>query len=136
MSPYSPYSCTCCLDPNSTFRHILNPIRKDAPDSEFDLEDKIVPEPSRDQGEDMIQLDDLSELSDIYEPVQSNDNEPNIVEIDDNSEELDFLDLWIQLDYFHFLLFNIFSLSLCQLVIRLKVNGSSGAKPSENFRTS
>ena len=41
----------------------------------------------------MIQLDDLSELSDIYEPVQSNDNEPNIVEIDDNSEELDFLDL-------------------------------------------
>ena len=64
-----------------------------APDSEFELEDKIVPDPSRDQGEDLIQLDDLSELSDIYEPVQSNDNEPNIVEIDDNSEELDFLDL-------------------------------------------
>ena len=59
----------------------------------IELEDQIVPEPSRDQGEDMIQLDDLSELSDIYEPVQSNDNEPNIVEIDDNSEELDFLDL-------------------------------------------
>ena len=57
-------------------------------------------------------------------------------QIDDNSEELDFLDLWIQLDYFHFLLFNIFSLSLCQLVIRLKVNVGSGAEPPENFRTS
>ena len=64
-----------------------------APDSEFELEDKIIPDPTRDQGEDMIQLDELSELSEIYEPVQSNDNEPNIVEMDDNPEELEFLNL-------------------------------------------
>ena len=33
--------------------------------------------------------------------VHSNDNEPNIVEMHDNSEEVEFLDVWIQLDCFH-----------------------------------
>ena len=83
----------------------------------------------------MIQLDDLSDLEDIFEPKESNNNEPNIVETHDNSEEIDILDDDFEFNQMTFISFysTFFSAMPYPLLFRLKKNGGSGAELPEFF---